>query len=73
MSQAYFDPRREAAEHSLPDCEIFYADDLIDDDGSPLPAGWYWWACSPGCLPDSDPCGPFDTEEEALENAQDFD
>jgi hypothetical protein len=31
--------------------------------------GWYWWACSPGCLPDGDPCGPFDTEEEALDHA----
>lgn len=29
--------------------------------------GWYWWSCSPGCLPDSDPVGPFDTSREALE------
>ena len=32
--------------------------------------GWYWQACSPGCLPDSDPSGPFATEEEALEDAR---
>lgn len=32
--------------------------------------GWYWWACFPGCLPDSDPIGPFATEEEALADAQ---
>ncbi len=26
--------------------------------------------CFPGCLPDSDPIGPFPTEEEALEDAR---
>ena len=35
--------------------------------------GWYWWACFPGCMPDSDPIGPFQTEAEALEDAQDID
>jgi len=33
--------------------------------------GWYWWACSPGCLPDGEPSGPFATEAEALEDARD--
>lgn len=32
-------------------------------------AGWYWWACFPGCLPDSEPFGPFSTEKEAVEDA----
>jgi hypothetical protein len=32
-------------------------------------AGWYWQACYPGCLPDSDPIGPFPTEEEAMADA----
>ena len=31
---------------------------------------WYWWACFPGCLPDSDPSGPFATEAEALADAR---
>lgn len=31
---------------------------------------WYWWACFPGCLPDSEPSGPFDTEAEALADAR---
>jgi hypothetical protein len=34
------------------------------------PDGWYYWFCFPGCLPDSDPEGPFDTKEEALADAQ---
>ncbi len=33
-------------------------------------SGWYWWSCFPGCLPDSDPFGPFATEAEALADAQ---
>lgn len=37
-----------------------------------LAAGFYWWACFPGCLPDGEPCGPFFTEAEAIADAQDF-
>jgi hypothetical protein len=32
--------------------------------------GWYWWSCFPGCMPDSEPCGPFATEAAALEDAR---
>lgn len=32
--------------------------------------GWYWQACFPGCLPDGEPNGPFDTEAEAVADAQ---
>lgn len=35
---------------------------------SPAP-GWYWWPCFPGCLPDGDPVGPFETEREAVIDA----
>ena len=28
--------------------------------------GWFYWYCFPGCLPDSEPSGPFATEAEAL-------
>ena len=34
-----------------------------------LDAGWYWSACWPGCLPDGDPQGPFETYELAFSNA----
>lgn len=33
--------------------------------------GWYWQACFPGCLPGSDPVGPFATEADALADARD--
>lgn len=32
--------------------------------------GWYWQACFPGCLSDSEPMGPFETEAEALKDAR---
>lgn len=35
--------------------------------------GWYWQACFPGCLPDGEPMGPFDTEAEVIADAQDID
>lgn len=38
-------------------------------DCTPL-EGWYYWFCFPGCLPDSDPVGPFATKQEALEDAR---
>lgn len=34
-------------------------------------AGWYWWCSMPGCLPDSDAFGPFETREEAVDQTWD--
>ena len=31
--------------------------------------GWWWWSCWPGCLPDSDAFGPFETEALARADA----
>lgn len=39
-------------------------------DGEPLGAGWFYAYGFPGCLWDSDPVGPFDTEAEALADAR---
>ena len=30
---------------------------------------WYWQACWPGCLPDGEINGPFDTEQAAVDDA----
>ena len=77
MTQVYSVPLRESDPHSLPDCEVFYFSQndadyrgAYGEDDWPMPPGWYWRACFPGCLPDSDPVGPFDTEEAAIEDAQ---
>ena len=69
---------RESAEPAMPDdIEVFYHDGertseddcWADSDGNPLPAGWYYWTCLPGCMPEGDPIGPFETEELAEEDA----
>jgi hypothetical protein len=70
--QAYSDPSRESDPHALPDVEVFYHNACpINDPMASYEAGWYYWYCFPGCMPDSDPIGPFATEAEALAAAQD--
>ena len=32
--------------------------------------GWYYWHCLPGCMPVSDPIGPFTTADDAVEDAR---
>lgn len=31
---------------------------------------WFYWFCFPGCMPDGDLMGPFETEEDALADAR---
>ena len=47
-------------------------DDISQEDGTPYKAGWYWWACFPGCLPEGEPWGPFGTEQDAITDARDL-
>lgn len=75
--QFYSDPSRESAPYALPDCEVFYrsesenrAEDWLDADDDPMPSGYYYWFCFPGCMPDSDAFGPFPSAEAAIASAQ---
>lgn len=80
MSQHYSDPTRTTDPHALPDVEVFKVDTynqqefptrIHDSEADELLAlGWYFWYCAPGCLPDSDPIGPYDSEAEAVAAAQ---
>jgi hypothetical protein len=77
MAQVYSDPKRESDPYALPDVEVFYytagqhgMPRNALDEPDPADSGWYWWACFPGCLPDGDPQGPYATEAEATEAAQ---
>ena len=86
MAQHYSDPKRESDPYALPDLEVFFHnhEDAIFDciamqfcipaDDSDVPecmgTGWFYWYCFPGCLPDSDPMGPFASEDEALADAR---
>lgn len=78
--QAYSNPEREKDTWSLSDVEVFYADygDLWENEDElfqngyeePNEPGYYYWFCLPGCMPDSDPIGPFETEEDAVIDSQ---
>ncbi len=35
-----------------------------------IQTGWFYWFCFPGCMPDSEPSGPFETEQDALDDAR---
>ena len=79
MPYKYVDPKRENDPHALPDVEIFELDrpkqfDLEEFGGDKtwLEPGWYYQYGFPGCLSESDPFGPFETEDEALEDAREF-
>ena len=71
--RAYSDPLRQTDKWSIPNVEIFFSDEQVDADGEKLDPGWFYWFCLPGCLPDSDPFGPYSTADAALAAAQDYD
>jgi len=60
----YSDPSKEPDPYSLPDAEVFHGCDWQH------PTGFYYWHVFPGCLPDSDPFGPFETEQEAIDDCR---
>jgi hypothetical protein len=75
MSYIYSDPSRETETFALPNVEVFYVSPMevnynlanMDhaDEYTITEAGWYWWSCFPGCLPDGDWNGPYETEHAA--------
>jgi len=81
MSQHYSDLSRENDTYALPDVEVFYLsqseiEDLAQDyaydkrrarHAAGPEEGWYFWPCFPGCMPDSDPMGPYDSEQAAID------
>lgn len=51
--------------------EVFYHDGLpVVEDEPAAEAGWYWHTCFPGCLPEGDASGPFDSEDDAITDAE---
>lgn len=73
MATHYAIPSQASDPAILPSIETFYrtmaaneVDGWRDGDGETMGAGWYAWECLPGCLPDGEPYGPYDSEAEAL-------
>jgi hypothetical protein len=67
MTMHYFDESRALDPHALPDLEVWHEDGKSREG---LNKGWYWWAVTPGCLPECAATGPFDSEQEALDDAR---
>jgi hypothetical protein len=47
-------------------CLACATEECTEHPGGPCEAGWYYWFCFPGCLPDSEPSGPYDSAEAAI-------
>lgn len=83
--RTYSDSSRADETYALPDVEVFYVG-RGERDACPLcngaerrpskaehnrdHTGYYWWACFPGCMPDSDAYGPFKSASDAEDDAQ---
>lgn len=52
--------------------ETYGSFELFREEELPALIGWYWQACFPGCLPDGDPRGPFETEQDAITDANEY-
>ena len=44
-------------------------DAMIDAEG--ITGGWFYWYCLPGCMPDSEPIGPYASAKLALAGMRD--
>jgi hypothetical protein len=70
------DPKRHTAYEPLYDLdpqtgasvEIFYADPAVARSFGTSEAGWYWWTCQNGSVPEGKPSGPFGTSYTAYRN-----
>lgn len=65
MPFAYSPPSRANEPNQLPNVEVFY-----EGKNCETGAGYYWWPCFPGCMPDGEAIGPFNSYQEALKDAE---
>lgn len=43
-------------------------DAMVEEEG--IKGGWFYWYCFPGCMPDSEAMGPYDSHQDALKAAR---
>lgn len=65
----YSDPTRENDKWALPDVEVFHMSESEAREmlGEESEGGWFYQFGFPGCMPDSDPIGPYATHDEAID------
>jgi hypothetical protein len=49
-------------------CRANMMDAIIEENG--IKGGWFYWFCFPGCMPDSQAMGPYDSYQEAVKAAR---
>jgi hypothetical protein len=70
LAQWYGD--KDSVWYDLAKEDLECSDPMSIDELAEQNEGYYWWSCCPGCLPDSDPNGPFLTELSASEDILGF-
>ena len=75
----HIDPERENDDTALSDAEVFQVSHFVasynranadHNEYALTEPGCYWHSCFPGCLPDGEPMGPFESKEEAIADAR---
>lgn len=69
MTMHFYDERRKDDPHYLPTLEVWQVNTAALSEATPE-EGWWYQFVLPGCLNDTEPMGPFESEEEALEHAR---
>jgi hypothetical protein len=64
---AAFEPIYDVCPHTGDSLEVFFADNWLAKSFGRR-AGWFWWTCQSGCLPEGEPSGPFATSYAAYRN-----
>ena len=61
-------------EHKLASMNSTAREDLVEAliDLHEIRTAWFWRFCLPGCMPDSDLCGPYSSAEEAIADCRDM-
>jgi hypothetical protein len=67
--RAAFEPLYDIDPRTGASIEVFYADRVLAESFGTRGAGWCWWTCQPGCLPERPPTGPFATSYAAYRDA----
>jgi hypothetical protein len=63
-----YEPLYDIDPHTGASVEIFYADPTVARSFGTPDAGWFWWTCQSGSVPEREPNGPFGTSYAAYRN-----
>jgi hypothetical protein len=63
---AAFEPLYEVDQRTGATVEVFYAERVL---AGMRGAEWFWWRCTPGCVPDWPPIAPFGTSYSTYRDA----